>query len=97
VVAVNRDKVDSWKADVARSVDFYNEWFMAFAPQAFRETRIETTKQVELALQLTENLTNIRPETLLANPAVLPMLTIKIAAAKGFEVDEHYGKPAGDL
>jgi XamI restriction endonuclease len=74
VVAVNRDKVDSWKADVARSVDFYNEWFMAFAPQAFRETRIETTKQVELALQLTENLTNIRPETLLANPAVLPML-----------------------
>jgi hypothetical protein len=74
VVAVNRDKVDSWKADVARSVDFYNEWFMAFAPQAFRETRIETTKQVELALQLTENLTNIRPETLQANPAVLPML-----------------------
>jgi hypothetical protein len=74
VVAVNRDKVDSWKADVARSVDFYNEWFMAFAPQAFRATRIETTKQVELALQLTENLTNIRPETLLTNPAVLPML-----------------------
>jgi XamI restriction endonuclease len=74
VVAVNRDKVDSWKVDVARSVDFYNEWFMAFAPQAFRETRIEITKQVELALQLTKNLTNIRPETLLANPAVLPML-----------------------
>jgi hypothetical protein len=73
-VAINRDKVDLWKANVARSVDFYNEWFMAFAPQAFRETRIETTKQVELALQLTENLTNIRPETLLANPAVLPML-----------------------
>jgi XamI restriction endonuclease len=73
-VAVNRDKVDLWKADVARSVDFYNEWFMAFAPQAFRETRIETTKQVERALQLTENLTNILPETLQANPAVLPML-----------------------
>ncbi len=73
-MAVNRDKVDLWKADVARSVNFYNEWFMAFAPQAFRETRIGTTKQVELALQLTENLTNIRPETLQANPAVLPML-----------------------
>jgi XamI restriction endonuclease len=73
-VGVNRDKVDLWKADVARSVDFYNEWFMAFAPKAFRETRIETTKHVELALQLTENLTNIRPETLQANPSVLPML-----------------------
>jgi len=24
-MAVNRDKVDLWKSDVARSVDFYNE------------------------------------------------------------------------
>lgn len=73
-MGVNRDKVDLWKADVSKSVDFYNEWFMAFAPKAFRETRIETTKDVQLALQLTENLTNIRPETLQANPSVLPML-----------------------
>jgi hypothetical protein len=73
-VGVNRDKVDLWKADVARSVDFYNQWFMAFAPQAFRETRIETTKRVERALLLTENLTDIRPEILQANPSVLAML-----------------------
>lgn len=73
-VGVNRGKVDSWKADVAQSVDFYNEWFMAFAPKAFRQTRLETTKHVEEALQLTENLTNIRPETLEANPSVLQML-----------------------
>ncbi|MDP3008892.1 MAG: XamI family restriction endonuclease [Methylococcales bacterium] len=73
-MGVNRDKVDLWKADVSKSVDFYNEWFMTFAPKAFRETRIETTKHVELALQLTENLTNIRPETLQANPSVLSML-----------------------
>ena len=71
---VNRDKVDLWKADVARSVDFYNDWFMTFAPKAFRETRIETTKQVEEALQWTENLTNIRPEILQRHPSVLPML-----------------------
>jgi hypothetical protein len=73
-VAVNRDKVDRWKADVATSVDFYNAWFMAFAPGAFRETRIATTKQVERALALTENLTNITPDTLRANPSVLSML-----------------------
>lgn len=73
-MAVNRDKVDLWKADVAESVDFYNKWFMTFAPKAFRESRIETTKHVELALELTENLTNIRSETLQANPSVLPML-----------------------
>lgn len=73
-MSVNRDKVDLWKADVAKSVDFYNEWFMAFAPKAFRDTRIETTKQIEQALQWTENLTNIRPETLQNHPSVLSML-----------------------
>ena len=38
---VNLDKPQNWKADVALSVDMYNEWFMKFAPQAFRSTRIE--------------------------------------------------------
>lgn len=73
-MAVNRDKVDLWKSDVAKSVDFYNNWFMTFAPKAFRDTRIATTKQVEQALQWTENLTNIFPETLQSYPSVLSML-----------------------
>lgn len=73
-MAVNRDKVDLWKADVAKSVDFYNDWFMTFAPKAFRETRIETTKHVEQALHWTGNLTNIQPGILMQHPSVLSML-----------------------
>lgn len=73
-MGVNRDKIDLWKKDVAKSVDFYNDWFMKFAPKAFRDTRIKTTKQVEEALEWTENLTNIRPETLIGHPSILPML-----------------------
>lgn len=73
-MGINRDKVDLWKADIAKSVDFFNNWFMTFAPKAFRETRIKTTQQVEEALELTENLTDIRPETLQKHPSVLPML-----------------------
>ncbi|NEQ87017.1 MAG: XamI family restriction endonuclease [Moorea sp. SIO2I5] len=73
-MAVNRNKVDQWKADVAKSVDYYNDWFMTFAPKAFRDSRIETKKQVEQALQWTENLTNISPETLQFHPSILPML-----------------------
>jgi len=73
-VAVNRDKVDLWKADIAQSVDFYNDWFMQFAPKAFRDTRTKTTKQVKDALNWTENLTNIKPEILRDHPSVLPML-----------------------
>ncbi len=48
-VGVNRTRPDRWKADIARSVDMYNDWFMRFAPTAYRETQIETTKTVNHA------------------------------------------------
>ena len=73
-MSVNRDKPDRWKADIARSVDMYNEWFMNFAPKAFRETRVQTTEDVKNTLEATDNLTNIRPEVLRRNPGVLPTL-----------------------
>lgn len=73
-MAVNKNRVELWKTDIAQSVDFYNNWFMTFAPKAFRDTRTETTRQVELAFQYTENLTNIRPEIFQQYPSVLSML-----------------------
>lgn len=73
-MAVNRDKPDRWKSDIAQSVDFYNEWFIAFAPDAFRSSRIETAKQVASALERTQNLTNIQPAVLCESPDVLPIL-----------------------
>lgn len=76
---VNMDKPHLWKSDVARSVDFYNDWFLRFAPQAYRETRQETTKQVEKALTLTNNLKDISPETLIEHPDVLPILRMSTA------------------
>jgi len=71
---VNLDKPRQWKADIAQSVDMYNDWFMAFAPKAFRATRIQTTKDVEAALCHTGYLTDIRPAMLLKHPQVLPAL-----------------------
>lgn len=71
---INLDKPHLWKQDIASSVDMYNLWFMQFAPQAFRETRVKTASHVEFALRSTENLTNITPELLKAHPGVLPML-----------------------
>lgn len=65
---------DQWKSDIIKSVDFYNAWFMQFAPQAFRETRIKTAEHVEFALRSTSNLTNITPVLLKEHPRVLPML-----------------------
>jgi len=71
---VNRNKPDKWKKDIARSVDFYNQWFLRFAPKTFRETRIQTTKEVEIALRKTENLLNFSPKVLSENPNILAML-----------------------
>lgn len=78
-MAVNADKPERWKADVAQSVDLYNEWFLRFAPQAFRETRRETTAAVEAALKRTANLTDVNPIVLRTNPMVLPMLRMSTA------------------
>ncbi len=73
-MAVNLDKPDRWKEDIAQSVDMYNDWFMKFAPKAFRDTRIQTTKDVEATLRSTGNLTNIQPETIRKHPEILPTL-----------------------
>ena len=73
-MAVNQDKPHRWKKDIALSVDLYNDWFMRFAPKAFRDTRVLTTKQVEVTLKATKNLTDIRPEVLRQNPGILPSL-----------------------
>ena len=73
-MGVNRDKPDLWKADIVLSVDMYNDWFMGFAPDAYRTTRIQTTNNVEKTLKATDNLRDIRTEVIKQNPHVLPTL-----------------------
>ena len=76
---VNSDKPQIWKKDIARSVDLYNDWFIKFAPQAYRTARAGTTLAVESALKLTKNLTDLSPSVLQQNPSVLPILRMSTA------------------
>jgi hypothetical protein len=76
---VNSDKPQSWKKDIAKSVDLYNDWFIKFAPQAYRSARAEATVAVESALKLTKHLTDLSPAILRENPSVLPMLRMSTA------------------
>ncbi|BAY93787.1 MULTISPECIES: XamI family restriction endonuclease [unclassified Tolypothrix] len=76
---VNADKPHLWKQDIAQSVDLYNNWFMQFAPSAYRNTRVITAQQVESALVWTANLTNIAPVILHQHPSVLPILRMATA------------------
>jgi len=73
-MAVNRDKPDRWKADVAASVDFYNQWFLVFAPQTFREARAIAAQQVRRTIDLTRQMRDFSPESLYQHPEVLGVL-----------------------
>lgn len=73
-MGVNKNKPDRWKTDIAKSVDFYNDWFLRSAPQVFKETRLKTSTQVEQVLKLTANFTRLNPEVLQEYPTILPVL-----------------------
>ncbi len=88
-MAVNLNKPHLWKADISQSVDMYNDWFMNFAPSAFRETRVEVTKDVEETLRATENLTNITTDILRRHPGVLP--TLRMSTCPPLAVDRLIG------
>jgi len=91
-MAVNRDKPDRWKEDIAQSVDMYNDWFMHFAPDAYRTTRVQTTKDVEATLNATKNLTDIGVDLLKENPSVLPSL--RMSTCPPLAVDRLIGLAA---
>jgi len=76
---LNADKPHLWKTDVERSIDFYNDWFLRFAPTTYRAQRKIRTKEVREAFELTDNLSNISPEFLTQNPSVLSMLRMTTA------------------
>jgi type II restriction enzyme len=86
---VNADKPHLWKADVAASVDRFNQWFMRFAPQAFRSTRVKTVKDVTAALLATRDLRALDVATLRANPGSLP--TLRMCTAPPLAVDRLVG------
>jgi len=86
---VNLNKPQQWKQDIALSVDMYNDWFMNFAPDAFRTTRIQTTKDVEATLKATANLTDVKPAVLRQHPEALP--TLRMSTCPPLAVDRLIG------
>jgi len=87
-MGVNLDKPQRWKDDIAQSVDMFNNWFMKFAPAAFRETRMQTTKDVKATLQVTENLLSIK-SALRKHPEVLS--TLRMSTCPPLAVDRLIG------
>ena len=88
-MSANRENPDRWKADIARSVDFYNEWFMQFAPLAFRQARRATAGEVADTLSWTSDLQQISGSILRAHPEALTSL--RLATAPPLAADRLIG------
>ena len=71
---VNRGNVDRWKRDIAASVDFYNQWFLKFAPRTFRDERNRSVRLVRETFRLTRDGSVVSGDLLLTHPEVLPIL-----------------------
>lgn len=86
---INADKPHLWKSDIAASVDQFNQWFLRFAPNAFRSTRVKTTEHVKAALLATNDLRRIDTATLKDNPSALS--TLRMCTAPPLAVDRLIG------
>lgn len=78
-MGVNLDQPHLWKADIARSVDLYNTWFLKFAPKTYRKQRQTAAKHVEAMLQRTSQLRNLTPNELRNHPSILFALRMSTA------------------
>jgi hypothetical protein len=76
---INADKPHLWKSDVECSIDFYNDWFIRFAPETYRTQRGKTTESVLAAFKKTTGLTRIVPAILRETPGLLPILRMVTA------------------
>ena len=88
-MAVNLDKPQLWKEDTKASVDYYNKWFLRFAPKAFRKTRGRVTVEVEKAIEESDYLLDLTPRLLQSKPHLLR--TLRMACCPPIAVDRLVG------
>lgn len=68
---INRTNIDDWKQDSNDSVDYYNDWFLRFAPPSFRAARADAAKRVSEAFRLTNDCRSLDVDTVLRRPDLL--------------------------
>ena len=68
---INRHNPDQWKTDSEASVDYYNDWFLRFAPPSFRRARKEAAEKVESAFRWTDNCRSINVDVAMEHPEIM--------------------------
>lgn len=73
-MTINANKPHLWKKEIATSVDYYNKWFLDFAPETYKATRNDTSQKVLDSFRLTNNLLDLTPDVLKKDPAIIQTL-----------------------
>ncbi|MBR1400956.1 MAG: XamI family restriction endonuclease [Prevotella sp.] len=72
--SINKNNTGLWKTDVQKSVIFYNEWFLNFAPSTYVNARQDAINKVENAFQKTECFNNLSIDMLRNAPETVTIL-----------------------
>ena len=72
--SINKNKSERWKADVQKSVLFYNDWFLKFAPVTYVNARQKAISKVENAFKKTECFNLLSIDMLKAAPESINIL-----------------------
>ena len=74
--SINKNKTERWKADMQKSVLFYNEWFLNFAPDTYVDARKKAIDKVENAFQKTECFNRLSIDMLKTAPEAITILRL---------------------
>lgn len=89
MIYLNRDKPQRWKQDIEKSVDYFNRWFIKFAPEAFQKAREGTIERTKHTLQICADLRSITPNALKLKPDALSVL--RMCTAPPLAIDRLAG------
>lgn len=73
-LSINKKNVDQWKTDVQKSVLYYNEWFLRYAPSTYIKSRQEAINKVETIFQKTDCLNMLSVNMLREVPDAITIL-----------------------
>jgi len=72
--SINKNNSEQWKKDVQKSVMFYNDWFLKFAPSTYISARQDAISKVENALQETDCFNKLSIDILKRVPETITIL-----------------------
>lgn len=75
----NIRQISLWKTDSWKSVEFYNNWFTSFAPQAFLAARKDSLSKVLKMFSITNDLKYITVDNILGCPQIMEVLRMVTA------------------